>query len=425
MNSRKVTCSLCAKRISYFATFSHYDYYTPSSKIYYCKNCDLFQKKVDIVSRENVKIDYYQDYTNKELLSRSVSRKILDVPRSLNYLEIISKFTNLKTVLRAADIGGAEGLFSFILNDQFNNINAMNIEPDPKVVAIGKSLYPKISHNLSTGEEFFENYEDEKKFDLVTYFGGIYRSDNPLELVKQIYYSMSKDSLAVFTLPFSIDNPTSQAGKTYNSLGDVFGNDTMTFFNIDILQNLLAIFFEFVEVEMHRNKPFFKEIPFIIAKKPRESIEQLNTNKILKDKNMQFIQSFFTKKSEKLLKSSLSKINKINFFGSSKMSFFFKLFCKKNNYNFCDFSDLRDENLIKIAAQINNIYDKDNDNIFIFDQLSPVSIKNFEQVCIRLNLYRKRQCFTLADGETLDDLILDYSSVSILKKTIQIKQFTG
>ena len=76
MNSRKVTCSLCTKTISYFATFSHYDYYTPSSKIYYCKNCDLFQKKVDIVSRENVKIDYYQNYTNKELLSRSISRKI-------------------------------------------------------------------------------------------------------------------------------------------------------------------------------------------------------------------------------------------------------------------------------------------------------------------------------------------------------------
>ena len=31
----------------------------------------------------------------------------------------------------------------------------------------------------------------------------------------------------------------------------------------------------------------------------------------------------------------------------------------------------------------------------------------------------------LADVETLDDLILNYSSVPILKKTIEIKQFTG
>ena len=425
MKSSKIKCSLCKKSITYFATFSDYDYYTPSSKIYYCKHCDLFQKKVDVISNEGIKIDYYQNYTDKELLNRSVSRKILDIPRSLNYLDIISKFINLKTISLSADIGGAEGLFSYILNNQYNNIKAINIEPDPKAVKIGNSLYPEISHHISTGEKFFKNYESEKKFDLITYFGGIYRSDNPLELVKQISSSMSDASLAIFTLPFSIDNPTSQAGKTYNSLGDVFGNDTMTFFDIRTLENLLKIFFEFIEVQIHRNKPFYKNIPFLIAGKPRKLVKKTIYNTNSNTKNLRFINSFYSKKSEQKLKTFLNKDSIINFYGSKEISFFFKQFCFTQNYKFNDFSIKKFTTKINEAKKINDILENCENNIFIFDQLSSISVQNFNQVCKRLNLYKRRQCFTLADGETLGSLLLNYSSVPILKKTIEIRKFTG
>ena len=113
-------------------------------------------------------------------------------------------------------------------------------------------------HEVITGEEFFKNSNHKIKFDLITYFGGIYRSAAPFELIKNISLSMSKSSLAVFTLPFSIDNPTNQAGQTYQTLGNIFGNDTMTFFDSKTLENLLKIFFEYTKVEIYRNKPFLK-----------------------------------------------------------------------------------------------------------------------------------------------------------------------
>ena len=148
----------------------------------------------------------------------------------------------MENISLAVDIGGAEGLFSNVLNNKFNNIKAINIEPDPKAIKVGKKLYPNISHHLATGEEFFNNLKSKNKIDLVTYFGGIYRSSEPLQLVKKISISMSHNSLALFTLPFSINNPSSQAGQNYKSMGDVFGNDTMSFFNEEILQNLLKNF---------------------------------------------------------------------------------------------------------------------------------------------------------------------------------------
>ena len=165
MENKKVTCSLCKGKLVFYGDFSKYDFYTPSSKIYYCINCDLFQKKITDNLPTNLKIDYYQKYTDKELLNRSIKRKILDVPRSLFYIEIISKFINLENISLAADIGGAEGLFSNVLNNKFNNIKTINIEPDQKVVEVGKKIYPNILHQLATGEKFFNNYKTKNKMD--------------------------------------------------------------------------------------------------------------------------------------------------------------------------------------------------------------------------------------------------------------------
>lgn len=425
MTKIKKKCLLCQNEIVFFGSFSEYDFYTPSSKIFYCKKCDLFQKKLDKANAKKINIDYYQNYTNQELLNRSINRKILDVPRSLNYISIISKFVKLKNISYSVDIGGAEGLFSNVLNDQFPNINTFNIEPDPKAVKIGKKLYPNVCHEVITGEEFFKNSNHKIKFDLITYFGGIYRSAAPFELIKNISLTMSKSSLAVFTLPFSIDNPTNQAGQTYQTIGDIFGNDTMTFFDIKTLENLLKIFFEYTKVEIYRNKPFFKDIPFLVAMKPRKLVNEFKYINTSSKKNLRFVNSFYSKKSEQKLKTFLNKNNIVNFYGSEKMSFFLKQFCSKNNYKFNDFSNLKDTKTILEGNKINNILEKNEQNIFIFDKLTNSSIVNFEQICRRLNLFRFKPCLILCDGVSIDDQFLNFSSFLIFKKTIKIEQFTG
>ena len=157
----------------------------------------------------------------------------------------------------------------------------------------------------------------------------------------------------------------------------------MTFFDIRTLENLLKIFFEFIEVQIHRNKPFYKNIPFLMAGKPRKLVKKTIYNTNSNTKNLRFINSFYSKKSEQKLKTFLNKDSIINFYGSKEISFFFKQFCFTQNYKFNDFSINKFTTKINEAKKINDILENCENNIFIFDQLSSKSVQNFNQVCKR------------------------------------------
>ena len=84
MKSSKIKCSLCKKSITYFATFSDYDYYTPSSKIYYCKHCDLFQKKVDVISNESINV-------KEQILQSVISLSYVDSEKGPEEVDLQTK----------------------------------------------------------------------------------------------------------------------------------------------------------------------------------------------------------------------------------------------------------------------------------------------------------------------------------------------
>ena len=85
----------------------------------------------------------------------------------------MARFVDLEESVNSLDIGGAEGLFSSLLKDRFPSIRTHNLEPDQMAIEVGKSLYPDVLH-LNCKLEDVGSQHITNKFDVVTYWGGLY-----------------------------------------------------------------------------------------------------------------------------------------------------------------------------------------------------------------------------------------------------------
>ena len=140
-------------------------------KHFLCNKCYFLFNKTNISQKK--KINYYTNTPKNKLVNRYFANEFFDTARFLNYInQILKKNCQLKNKINHLDIGGGFGFFSKVLKKEFPNINSFNLEPDKNAVVIAK----KLNNNINIINLPFEkiNLVKKIKFDLVTYWGGIY-----------------------------------------------------------------------------------------------------------------------------------------------------------------------------------------------------------------------------------------------------------
>ena len=217
---------------------------------------------------------YYQEYNQEALEARSRERALVDYDRSRSYIEYIEKFIDLGRVKRAIDIGGGEGLFSAVLKELNPHITVYNLEPDVNVVNIGRKLYPSVKQIHGTFENVSELLSASQEFDLVTYWGGLYRTIDPVSTLKQLKGRLSDTAMMFFSFPFMFDEARRQHLKPYDSIREILGNDSMFMPQEPFLDYIFSQDYRVVSKEKIQNKPFRKMVPvYVVAKDQSEKLQ--------------------------------------------------------------------------------------------------------------------------------------------------------
>ena len=262
-----------------------------NSPVLICKSCGFVFKKPCVGPQElddDLNTVHYKSYTFDKLLERSKARAQVDTCRAVEYINYIRNTVDMNNVKRALDIGGAEGLFSNTLKTVCPNIEVYCLEPDNKVVAIGKQLYPEVNFLEGRLENILSFQEI--KFDLVTYFGGFYRTVEPRIALKNIHTCMSVNGHIVFSLPHSLDNPGKQACEPFDSIDDLLTYAPFLMLNDYYMTSFIKYYFKLVTFDKRQNYPFFKKIQFYIAQK-RKDISEFqfsNSNRYEANRNVIF-----------------------------------------------------------------------------------------------------------------------------------------
>jgi len=234
-----------------------------------CRACGFIAKlSVSSEMKENkvgyeksLSTAYYSAYGPENLESRSRERALIDYDRSINYIEYIQNFVDLSDVDKVIDIGGAEGLFAAVLKENFPHVNAYNLEPDINAINVGRKMYPDVVHVEGTFEELPSLVEDTVKFDLVTYWGGLYRTVNPVLTLKNLKSRLSATATLFFSFPFMFDDARSQHLKPYGSIKEILGNDSMFMPQEPFLTDIFNRDYKIVRADINQIRPFRKKIP--------------------------------------------------------------------------------------------------------------------------------------------------------------------
>jgi len=224
----------------------------------FCNECSFVFKNTTIEKDKRIK--YYSDLSLNKLKERYHANEYFDTARFINYVNlIIKKNSNLKKKINHLDIGGGYGFFSRVLQNQYNKINSYNLEPDKNAALVAKQY----NKNLKIINLRFEDIHLVKnvKFDLVTYWGGVYRTIEPNRVFENLKKVCSKNCDFFFSLPFSFDDMRIQHLEFQNSFDDYLLKD-------DANKSLLGR--KHMKVFLSRNHFFYKEI--LIQNKPFKKI---------------------------------------------------------------------------------------------------------------------------------------------------------
>ena len=228
-----------------------------------CRECGLIYKDIksnDPKYLKALKTDYYDKYNIQKLIDRSKNRIIFDKFRAKHYLKYLNKNINLNKKKVFVDIGGGEGWFANYIKENYPMIDAYNIEPDSNAIKVGRKIYPKINHICSRLEDIskFNN-----KIDIMTYWGGFYRTSEPLETLKKLKEKSSQNIDLFFSLPYTFDNPKFQHNHPYMTIDDILGKNSLIYLNEFYLIDIVKKIFSFQKIDYMQNLPFKKKIPFI------------------------------------------------------------------------------------------------------------------------------------------------------------------
>lgn len=227
---------------------------------YLCTNCYFLFSKTNL--KKNNQVKYYSNITENKLIERYFNNEYFDTARFLNYINlIIKKNCKIGKKLTHLDIGGGFGFFSKVLKKKYNQITSYNLEPDKNAARIAE----KLNKNIKTINLPFEKINKLKKinFDLITYWGGIYRTVEPNKVFKYLKTICHKNCNFFFSLPLYFDDIRTGHLELKNSFDDylITEDGAKGFFG----RNHMKIFleknnFSFKETII-QNKPFRKKFP--------------------------------------------------------------------------------------------------------------------------------------------------------------------
>lgn len=386
-----------------------------------CNECFFLYNKTNLSRTKKIK--YYTNTSKNQLLNRYLENEYFDTARFLHYInKILKKNCKLDQKLNHLDIGGGFGFFSKVLKQKFPKIKSFNLEPDKSAATIAKKLNKKVNTiNLP-----FEKIKLVKniKFDLVTYWGGIYRTIEPKKVFEDLKKKCNENCDFFFSFPFSFDDMRMQHLELKNSFdsyllsGDglqgLFGKNHMRIF-------LKKNNFSFKEIII-QNKPFEKKIPIFIFKLKdnlkKNNTKKYNLSKYFK-KNISVYNQYFIDQVKSIIKSQ-KKINKIYIFGEKFLSNYI-LSCLKSSYYKVIFIDNNPRYLYNDLSQLNNTLNLNNSfsNIFfILENKSNYKIKR--SLVNRLHLNKNNNLFKLKDSFSEKKDICIFEKETYLKKKVDL-----
>ena len=414
---KKVSCWICdSKNIKEINIVTK-----EKTSHYICNECYFLFNKTNLYQKKKVK--YYKDNSSNKLVDRYLSNEYFDTARFLNYInQILEKYCNLDQKLNHLDIGGGFGFFSKVLNTKFTKIKSFNLEPDKNAAILAK----KFNKGINTINLPFEKINQVKKikFDLVTYWGGIYRTIEPNNVFNDLKKKCNQNCHFFFSLPFSFDDMRMQHLELKNSFDDYLltGDGLQGFFG----RNHMKIFLEknnFTYKEIiFQNKPFKKKIPiFIFHFKKKFLTKRLNKNNLKSyfKKNISAYNYYFNNQIKNVIKSQ-KKLNKIYIFGDKLLGKYTFNYLKNLNKKVLFLND-NSINLFKSPNLLNNILNLNNSNSNIFFVLeNKTNGKIYKSLVNRLHLNNKNNIFVIKNNFLVKKDILKFEKEIYLKKKIDL-----
>tara|TARA_B100000989_G_C19525392_1_gene466558 strand:- start:1078 stop:2367 length:1290 start_codon:yes stop_codon:yes gene_type:complete len=389
-----------------------------------CEQCYFIFKNTTITQEKKIK--YYSELSLNKLKLRYLANEVFDTARFINYInEIIKKNLNSTNKINHLDIGGGYGFFSKVLQDKFDNVTSYNLEPDKNAGLVVK----KYQKNVKLLNLRFEDIHLVKnvKFDLVTYWGGVYRTIEPNKVFKNLKNICNKKCQFFFSLPFCFEDMRIQHLKLKNSFDDYLLKDDA---NISLMgRKHMKIFltknkYSYKET-LIQNKPFKKKIPifhFSIKKKSQKiDINRQNLKNYFL-KNICVYNNHFERQIKNLLNNE-KRINKVLIFGDDFLSNyayrFLKIKKQKNlsqiKYNLNELH--MDKNKLKLILNLSRM----RSNIFII--LSEKDKEKIKYSLInRLHLNINNKIFCLNENFKFNKHIFSYKNKNFLKKKFDFQR---
>lgn len=240
-----------------------------------CRACGFVQRRKKVITEEVPTEGFYYG-TNFEVAMKNIEQRQLHVETRLRiYMEYIEKHIDLASINSFCDIGGAEGLLSYLMVRKHDHLKAYNVDPDPACIEYGQKNYQGVSHSIGTSE--VPGITD--PVDMLIDFGGIYRAMDPGKALGNYFDLLTPGGFLVIAVNVIPNLKLARTGEYPNSIalydqprGEVFQR---SFFSLDLCREFLQTRFEIVDESMIVPFPFHhKELPFFVCRK-KEVVDQL------------------------------------------------------------------------------------------------------------------------------------------------------
>lgn len=234
-----------------------------------CKSCGLVQRRTPPeAARERPTKGLYFGRNLRSSLSNVRKRRLYIETLMHVYISMLTRHVALDKISRTLDIGGAEGLFSYLLKQYYPQIDAYSVDPDEACLQYGKRFYPGVNLVLGTAEQ----HNVSGKYDLITDIGAIYRAVDPYTVIQQYQELLSEDGVLVVCANVLERLHNARTGDSVDSFalfdpprGEVFQR---SFFDQELFERFMSTTFSVDAVENVRIAPLqHKSFSFLICRK--------------------------------------------------------------------------------------------------------------------------------------------------------------
>ena len=232
----------------------------------FCKNCKLhFSKSSHSINEAELYKKFYRSNKSAYRLRNQEENflKIIKLKKSesetLNRIDRIKKFFkekkfSLKKNSKVLDVGGASGVFAYLLKKQMKlkNINVIDLSDQGEFLR---------KYKINYIQKDILKFKNNVKFDLITCNFVLEHLDNPLRLIKKMLSLLKKHGLLYIEVPSGI------SFKKYNKNHDTF-NSTHKFIFTKLSFNELSFRsnFKIINFNQGKNKRGYYYLGVYVAK---------------------------------------------------------------------------------------------------------------------------------------------------------------